>query len=463
MTLKVFEAFSGVGSQAMALRDLGIDYEVVATSDWDYHATLSYNAIHTDNPIDYAKDIEINEIVEYLFKLKISSDGKKPMTLEQIKRLPNQKKQDIYNSFINTNNLGSIMEFTSDTIPDHDFFTYSFPCQDISISGKGEGFDEGSGTRSGLLWECKKIIEVKKPKFLLLENVKPLVGKKHQLNFNRWCNWLENQGYTNYWKILNAKDYGVPQNRERVFMISVLGPHEEFIFPSHEPSNRRLKDVLEKEVEEKFYISDEAAENLLKKSNNPEAVMQDKSMLGMDGYVRGYDVYSPTITAREYKEPRLVQVGQLFQTDSFGGNPQAGRVYDAEGVSPTLNTMQGGNRQPKVILPAIGASRGRPSESGKYEQHLEINRGEASNTLTGVLKDNYVINQNYRIRKLTPLECWRLMDFNDEDFYKAQKVCSNSQLYKQAGNSIVKAVLMAIFRQMFFEQRGNGKGGISND
>ncbi|MFD1899218.1 DNA cytosine methyltransferase [Enterococcus termitis] len=218
-----------------------------------------------------------------------------------------------------------------------------------------------------------------------------------------------------------------------------------------------MKDVLEKEVEEKFYISDEAAENLLKKSNNPEAVMQDKSMLGMDGYVRGYDVYSPTITAREYKEPRLVQVGQLFQTDSFGGNPQAGRVYDAEGVSPTLNTMQGGNRQPKVILPAIGASRGRPSESGKYEQHLEINRGEASNTLTGVLKDNYVINQNYRIRKLTPLECWRLMDFNDEDFYKAQKVCSNSQLYKQAGNSIVKAVLMAIFRQMFFEQRGNGK------
>ncbi|MFD1902436.1 DNA cytosine methyltransferase [Enterococcus termitis] len=92
----------------------------------------------------------------------------------------------------------------------------------MSISGKGEGFDEGSGTRSGLLWECKKIIEVKKPKFLLLENVKPLVGKKHQLNFNRWCNWLENQGYTNYWKILNAKDYGVPQNRERVFMISVL-------------------------------------------------------------------------------------------------------------------------------------------------------------------------------------------------------------------------------------------------
>lgn len=208
MTIKVFEGFAGVGSQRMALRDLGLQHEVVATSDWDYHATLSYNAIHTDNPIDYANGVDVNEIVDYLYKLKISSNGKEPMTLEQIKRLSKKKKRDIYNAFLNVNNLGSITEIDPKSIPDHDLFTYSFPCQDISTAGRQDGLDEDSGTRSGLLWECRKVITEKKPKFLLMENVKNLASKRHMPNFTKWQEWLESQGYTSYWNFMNAKIMG---------------------------------------------------------------------------------------------------------------------------------------------------------------------------------------------------------------------------------------------------------------
>lgn len=144
MTLRVFEAFSGVGSQHMALRNLGIDHKVVAIAEIDKFAIKSYEAIHGD-----------------------------------------------------TFNLGDISKIDTNDIPDHDLFTYSFPCQDISVAGKGLGLDEGSGTRSGLLWECQKVIAVKKPKYLLLENVKNLVSKKHKHNFDSWLEWMGNQGYTN--------------------------------------------------------------------------------------------------------------------------------------------------------------------------------------------------------------------------------------------------------------------------
>lgn len=170
--LRVFEAFAGIGTQRMALRNLGIPHEVVAISEIDKFAIKSYEAIH--GPV---------------------------------------------------NNLDDISKINPDTIPDHDLFTYSFPCQDISVAGKQAGLDINSGTRSGLLWECQKVIATKKPKYLLMENVKNLVGKKHKPNFDKWLDWLDSQGYTNYWQVLNAKDYGIPQNRERVFCVSILGEH----------------------------------------------------------------------------------------------------------------------------------------------------------------------------------------------------------------------------------------------
>ena len=207
--IKVFEAFSGIGTQRMALRNLGIEHEVVAIAEIDKYALKSYEAIHGDCP-----------------------------------------------------NLGDISKIEPNTIPDHDLFTYSFPCQDISAAGKQKGLDMDSGTRSGLLWECQKVIATKKPKYLLMENVKNLVSKKHKHNFDKWLEWLESQGYTNYWQILNAKDYGIPQNRERVFVVSILGEHEPYIFPEKQELTIRLKDVLDDEVDEKYYLSEERVEQM---------------------------------------------------------------------------------------------------------------------------------------------------------------------------------------------------------
>ncbi|MTD42479.1 DNA (cytosine-5-)-methyltransferase [Erwinia sp. CPCC 100877] len=376
MTLKVFEAFAGVGSQRMALRDLGIDHEVVAISEIDKFAIQSYEAIH--GPV---------------------------------------------------NNLGDISKVEVAEIPEHDLFTYSFPCQDISVAGKQGGLDEDSETRSSLLWQCKKVIQSKKPKYLLLENVKNLVGKKHKANFDKWLAWLADQGYTNYWQVLNAKHYGVPQNRERVFVVSILGDHVSFEFPQPTELTKRLKDVLEDEVEDKYYLSDEIQNRFKFSANftndikvvgstNPSKKIQQRCVVYSDNGISG------ALTATDYKQPKTIliknntEIGYLEATDGDCidlGYPDSktrrGRVQPQ--MSHTLTTA---SNLGVLELPAIAASRG---------------------ALSG-----------YRIRKLTPRECWRLMGFDDADFYKAQSVCSNSQLYKQAGNSIVKDVLMAIFEQL---------------
>ena len=176
--IKVFEAFAGYGSQSLALKRLKADFEIIGISEIDKYALKGYKALHGTLPTNY----------------------------------------------------GDISKIDWDEVPDFDLFTYSFPCQDISIVGQRKGFDEGSGTESSLLWECKKAIEAKKPKILLMENVKNLVGKKNKPNFDKWLAYLESLGYKNYWKVINAKDCGIPQNRERVFMLSFLDGRE-YEFP----------------------------------------------------------------------------------------------------------------------------------------------------------------------------------------------------------------------------------------
>lgn len=317
--IKMFEAFSGVGTTSMAMRRLGIDYEVVGIAEIDKFVIQSYMAIHRE-----------------------------------------------------TKNYGDISKIDPTDLPDMDLFTYSFPCQDLSISGKQRGM--GEGTRSGLLYECEKVITTKKPKYLLLENVKNLVGKKFKPDFDKWLDWLESQGYRNYWQVLNAKDYGVPQNRERVFVVSILG-EETYEFPENFPLEVKLKDILEDEVDEKYYLNQEYT---------PQPYSQD-SDLQMTGKlaIKGLDCIK--------------------------------RVYSPEGVSPALTTMQGGHRHPKIIT--------------------EVEPPE------------------YRIRRLTPLECWRLMGIADEYFYKAKNSgISDSQLYKQAGNAIVVDVLVGIFGNLFDQE-----------
>lgn len=377
--LRVFEAFSGIGTQRMALRNLGIEHEVVCIAEIDKFAIRSYEAIHGE-----------------------------------------------------TLNLGDVSKIDPNDVPDHDLFTYSFPCQDISVAGKGKGFKPESGTRSSLLWECEKIIETKRPKYLLMENVKNLVSKKFKPGFEKWLQLLETLGYTNYWQVLNAKDYGIPQNRERVFCVSILGTHEPYVFPKPIPLDKRLKDVLEDEVDERFYINSEKANELLVKLNH-QLPNQETSYCIDANYHKGTTIEQFVNKNRRQLvqvdnlvlEPKELKfVGGLGSKDRVGDGkefsrnyPQGNRVYDSEGIACS-QTAQGGG---------IGS-------------------------FTGL----YVTD--YRIRKLTPLECWRLMGISDEDFEKAQGANSNTQLYKQAGNAIVVDVLEGIFRKLFLsksKEKGN--------
>ena len=210
-------------------------------------------------------------------------------------------------------NLGDISKIDWSKAPDFDLFTYSFPCQDISSSGKQRGFEEGAGTRSSLLWECKKAIEAKKPRFLMMENVKALVSAKFMPFLRQWQTWLHQQGYENFTQVLNASDYNVPQNRERVFMISILRtddePNPSFYFPKKMKLERRIKDILEPNVDESFYLSDKALEYFCRVNNgingSDESSCVGKVSNSQDGVVSGVNAIAPTLTAGHANQPKL--------------------------------------------------------------------------------------------------------------------------------------------------------------
>ena len=476
--VRVLELFAGIGACSKALTRLGIEHEIVDAVEIDKYAIQSFNAVHGTNfePQDitqWDKDIEC------------------------------------------------------------DLIMHGSPCQDFSVAGLNKGGDKGSGTRSSLMYETLRIVEKLKPKYVIWENVKNLLSKKHRHNFDAYIEAMEKLGYHSKYQILNAKDFGVPQNRERVFTVSIMNDlNVDFKFPEPQELTIRLKDVLESQVDEKYYLSDEQTKRLKMTTYNSGS--EKVRVQDADGEAR-------TLCARDYKDPKCVRVGGLYDKD--GSRHQAGSIYDPNGVCATLSTMQGGNQEPIIV-----ASRGRNPENPndrsagqKLEQRLEPNRQGVTNTITSVQKDNYVAEpqvikfgnlnrpgwhkengvvlssdglsttimaqsnnavkkiaiktankkgydiatdgdgvdlsypqsktkrgrvghgvsktlmgadsmgtvDNYRIRKLTPKECWRLMGFDDSDFEKAEKVNSNTQLYKQAGNSIVVNVLEGILKNLF--------------
>lgn len=407
--IKYLSLFSGVGAFESALKKVGIDYELLGFSEIDKFAIKSYCAVH-----------EVDESL----------------------------------------NLGDISKINIESLPqDIDLITHGSPCQDFSIAGIGKGGDKGSGTRSSLMWNTVEIVKHCRPKVVIWENVKNLLSKKHKHNFDSYLESMLNIGYNNYYKVLNAKDFGIPQNRERVFTISIRKDIDKgFEFPKPIELKLTLKDLLETKVDEKFYLKDEIVNKFIKKISDLEVGWIKKGELGtkhQSNTVYDPNKIIPTITACDYKELKKILINQIGLLD-MKGNEQIRRVYGSDGLSPTLSTMQGGNTQPKILdFPCIAASRGRnplnPSDRTPetyVEQRLEPNTKGLCNTITSVQKDNYVLENNFRIRKLTPLECWRLMGFSDRDFEKAAKVCSNSQLYKQAGNSIVVDVLVNIFNNL---------------
>lgn len=223
--LRVFEAFAGIGAQAAALKRMNINYEIVGISDWFIDAIECYAAIHCgDKEVIVPEDIA--EVDEYLAQFTFSADSVKPYN---IKRLTEDQRRDLYRANKKANNYGSITELKGCDMPDTDLLVYSFPCQDLSTGGKGKGMSKGSGTRSGLLWEIERILKElheldRLPEYLLLENVKTIKAETNLKDLNQWLSFLESIGYKNdECMILNSLDFGVPQDRERAFIVSHLG------------------------------------------------------------------------------------------------------------------------------------------------------------------------------------------------------------------------------------------------
>lgn len=469
-------------------------------------------------------------------------------------------------------NLGDITKVDETKLKDFNMICGGSPCQDFSVAGKQKGSvwtcqeckheynpltvhwsernkcpncnsEDIEKTRSSLLVEYLRVIREKKPNFGIYENVKNIVGKQFkETTFKLFTNELEEYGYNVYWKVLNAKNYGIPQNRERVYLLFIKKDLDNGKFKFPEPFNNglRLKDLLEDEVDEKFYISDEKVERFITNLNDKNSLLYDPCQVKREGKSREYSEYAPTLTLRDYKDPRLVnenavkQVGNIVNTGNWD-NPQRGRIYSSEGCSPSLNCCGGGGLEPKIITwidksynnpkfidtancitsredrgisnrksegtavlkigninPSGNGMNGSVYSENGLSPTLTTNKGEGnkvaikqatkqgyiecelggvadlsypdSKTRRGRVQDNgnvsptitatetgiCRIESSIRIRKLTPKECFRLMGFSDKEFDAAQKVgISNSQLYKQAGNSIVVDVLYYIYRELY--------------
>ena len=352
--IKVFEAFAGYGSQSMALRRLGIDFEVVGISEIDKYAIQAYMAVHGDTP-----------------------------------------------------NYGDISKIDWNSVPDFDFLTYSFPCTDISTAGQQKGLAEGSGTRSSLLWECRKAIEAKRPKYLLMENVKNLVSKKFTPYLKEWLKFLEGQGYSNYTKVLNAKDFGVPQNRERVFMVSILG-EVSFHFPKPFTLDKRLKDVLEKNVDESFYLSEKVVSTFLKRNErNKEKGNGFKFKPTMGDVIATSILTHPNDRPCDnfIMTPKPDKICNIYGYDK--GYNYAGNVWDKEGISPAILASRGGNKSPMIPEPITYRMCGRnpdnPSDrrAGIYTEQTIEPGSDIANCITSVQKDSLVIEPNILTPKRT--------------------------------------------------------------
>ena len=387
----------------MALRNIGVDYEVVGISEIDKYAIKAYESTHGD-----------------------------------------------------VNNLGDISKIKVEDVPEHDLFTYSFCCQDVSVAGKQKGIKRGE-TRSGLLYECERIIEHCKPKYLLLENVKNLVGKKFKPQFDEWLKYLEDLGYTNYWQVLNAKDYGVPQNRERVFVVSILGEHKPYKFPSPIKLNKKIKDVLEDNVAKKYYLSEEVP-NTLTTVQKDNYVLESNRIIKVDipqiVKKRKYEVdiekLKSTLKERKIKSKLsnkeisqilnkpLTLVEHWFRSDSSFSIPSEDIWFELKKVL-SIET----NEFDESITTF-------EEKEGVYEKSNRCYFSEGiAPTLTCGCNEK-IIDSELKIRKLTPRECFRLMGVSEEDIDKIQAAgISETQQYKMAGNSIVVPVLEGIFRELF--------------
>lgn len=418
--IRLIELFGGISCQAQALLNLGVDFDNYRYCDFDKYACQSHNEIMgtNDKPSDITKwkgeDLGICDTDKYCY-----------------------------------------------------IMTYSFPCTDLSTAGKMAGMERGSGTRSGLLWEVERLLKEcsELPQVLLMENVPQVHGKKNKASFDEWCEFLTSLGYKNYWQDLNAKDYGVPQNRNRCFMVSLLEDYC-YEFPQPIPLQLKLQDLLEDEVDDKYYLSDKMVKYINTNNEKYTGNNGNNSMINREiSCAKTTREGQTRADASDYicnELPVNYKLKQVAQITDKGFTEMTGRVYSPDGLSPTIQTMQGGNRQPKIAIDNLKTQMcNKLIQEGKVKENDVIRHSYSTSRMNGEMKDIQQNNmsptldtrcdclgicKNYRIRKLTPTECLRLMGVRDE--YSKRMTCSNAQKYKQAGNGIVVDVLMAIFKQM---------------
>lgn len=446
--LRVFESFSGVGSTRMALRNIGVEFEVVGTSEVDKYAIMCYDLIHSNN-----EEVPTKTSEEMLQVMKDANIGYNFST--GANELPRDE-EDIrllYNAHIRSHNFGDIRLIDENLLPDFDLFTYSFPCKNISVAGQQMGLKEGSGTQSSLLWECVRIIKTKKPKYLLMENVKNLVGNNHIADFNCWLDVLDELGYNNYWKVLNGSNYGVAQNRERVIMISILKEEDNgFTMPTTNGKTSTLLDVVEQNVDESYYENDLYIETY---SSSTRGLITHRA--NVEVVVRKYDVdkealrtmlcshlkaskYSKRTLAEEIGLPYTLVEHWFRSTIKSFSIPLAEYWYELKDLLDI---------QDNSFDMAVTTFVKRRGVFDKAQRVYDV-KGLAP-TLTATTCDEKILLRNQRIRHLTERECWRLMGYKDEDFDKVADVIPSQRLYERAGRGIVVPMLEEVFKELLKE------------
>ena len=490
--IRLIELFAGYGSQALALKYLGANFEHWKICEWAVKSIQAYKDLHFgDDNTDYSATKTQDEVIDYLYSKGISANYNEPMTIDQIKRLDEEKQRVIYNNLIATHNLVSVCNChasdleISDTDKYTYIMTYSFPCQDLSLAGKGLGMEKGSGTRSGLLWEVERILDEcngNLPQILLMENVPEVIGTNNSEHFSQWVAKLDSLGYKSKWEILNAKDYGVPQNRARCFMVSWLWNYY-YDFPKKVKLEKRIKDILETNVDEKYYLNDDTIERISKWKSQQQPldhILNDNSCSPCLTARGGGEEHSGMILYGETNDNRFFK--QAFETAqenecSIGDTIDAyNKKVNQSGTSPTITTRPEGFKTAILVVDGfnqsiradqtcfgtitrnVGADLKRNGQGlieieplAFDEQNGYIRQDGTVGTLTtdgSSPKHNNRIIENLRIRKITPKECGRLMGVRDKDIDTMAVNQSNSSQYHLYGDSIVVDVLMAIFGQM---------------
>lgn len=412
-TCNIVELFSGIGSQAKALKNLGYTINTLGTCEWDLHAFIAYDAIHNsaELPEDVAQ-MKKEDILKKLSVYTLSNNGKDKMEYKTLKTYSEDVLRRVYAAIIRSNNFVDVSSLTGEKMPNGiDVLTYSFPCQDLSnvgaFHGYNKGIDKDSGSRSSLLWQVGRILQEMKdsqremPKYLLMENVPTLLAERHLNNFNTWKSDLEKLGYYSYHFQLNASDFGLPQNRPRLLMISV--------FVGDDPKK------LEKAKE---FFEGKEPEDVVKEYKDSEHYKK----LGIEDLLR-----------IDYKNDKYRK--------------------EAEECTPndTVSRREIWEENPQLVLEGNRINK-------KYSVIRTITTKQDRNPNSGNLYFDSGIEGRGKFRYLTPRECFLFMGFTDEDFdnviknnpeiHKNSKLFPRDKLIRMAGNSIPVKLLEGIFYQI---------------